>query len=991
MALFKCKMCGGTLEVNPGESVAVCDSCGSKQTVPGAGDERIANLYGRANHLRLAGEFDKALSVYEQILNENNMEAEAHWGALLCRYGIEYVEDPATHKRIPTVNRAQYTSIFSDEDYKEAIANADGYQRYIYEAEAKAIDEIQKGILAISQKEEPFDVFISFKETDENGRRTPDAVLANDLYHQLTQEGFKVFFAPITLEDKLGTEYEPYIFAALNSAKVMIAMGTKPEYFNAVWVKNEWSRFLALIKNGAKKTLIPAYKDMDPYDLPEEFSHLMAQDMSKLGFMQDLIRGIKKIAKNDETKVTNNTVISQSGNNANINSLIERVFMFLEDGDWSSADEYCEKVLDIEPKNAQAYIGKLMADLKITKKELLGDCSNPFDDNANYQKAYRFADDALKSELTGYIERIKSRNEQDRLNSIYSKACHLSSRRNISEIERAISEFQSIIDWRDSAQKIEECKSKIVSIKEEDERQRIQKDYERKAFTKKATKITSIVAGCAAFVTLLFLLIIPAVKYFVGNSRISAGNYEGAVKILEGVKLGDSKEKYREAFVGLKQEYCNLADEYLAAGDNVQAAIWYRKAGNNDAANKAFNIESLVYTGEYVSAGIMSDGTLKYQTNNEYDHYYGSDRDSLDGCVAFLPGVGSTIIAVDGDGHLLTHDIGMGSLYHREEMQINKYNGVKCALSGKIDGKQHNTYYIILLLSDGTVVETNDSNRKLFPSLDEWKNIKSIQEINDSIYGIDNDGRVYCLPSTKYSHYNTSDLENVKKIVEIGSNFIVLHNDGKISAAGENSYIYNNVYGKEHVQDVIVCDEALIFLYEDGKVELLHQRDDFGSESSNAKISELWDEVAVQLNKWSRITTIYSGASGIIGITDEGQVKYVSRDIYWQKNNYSGSDSEWLFENHSTLASELDSWNDIVCVFPSPENLYSRYARDDSDDWAYVIGIKSDGTAVSTGKGEYYTSREVVSETWDGKKDYKWVDDYHDDGTYNDVTTWKLW
>ena len=114
------------------------------------------------------------------------------------------------------------------------------------------------------QNEEPFDVFICYKETDEHGRRTHDSVLANDLYHQLTQEGFKVFFARITLEDKLGTAYEPYIFAALNSAKVMVVIGTKPEYFNAVWVKNEWARFLAQIKNDADKILIPAYKDMDP-------------------------------------------------------------------------------------------------------------------------------------------------------------------------------------------------------------------------------------------------------------------------------------------------------------------------------------------------------------------------------------------------------------------------------------------------------------------------------------------------------------------------------------------------------------------------------------------------------------------------------------------------------------------------------------------------------------------------------------------------------
>ena len=234
MALFKCKMCGGTLEINNNESVATCEYCGTKQTLPKLDDDRRANLYDRANHFRRNNEFDKAMGIYEQILNEDNTDAEAYWSLVLCRYGIEYVEDPSSHKRIPTVNRAQFTSIFDDDNYKSALQYADGYQRNIYEEEAKAINEIQKGILAISSQEEPFDVFICYKETDNNGRRTPDSVLANDLYHQLTQEGFKVFFARITLEDKLGSAYEPYIFAALNSAKVMVVLGTKPEYFNAV-------------------------------------------------------------------------------------------------------------------------------------------------------------------------------------------------------------------------------------------------------------------------------------------------------------------------------------------------------------------------------------------------------------------------------------------------------------------------------------------------------------------------------------------------------------------------------------------------------------------------------------------------------------------------------------------------------------------------------------------------------------------------------------
>ena len=345
MAVFKCKMCGGTIEFEPGATVGICDSCGTKQTLPRLDDDKKANLYDRANHFRRNNDFDKAAGIYEQILTEDNTDAEAYWSLVLCRYGIEYVEDPTTHKRVPTVNRAQFTSIFDDDNYKSALHYADAAQREVYESEAKSINAIQKNILTISQQEQPFDVFICYKETDTNGRRTPDSVLANDLYHQLTQEGFKVFFSRITLEDKLGTAYEPYIFAALNSAKVMVVLGTKPEYFNAVWVRNEWSRYLALVKtSNGKKVLIPAYKDMDPYELPDEFSHLQAQDMSKLGFAQDLIRGIRKILTIDAPKPASKETVVVNSEAGNTSSLLERAFMFLEDGEWNSADEYCERV-----------------------------------------------------------------------------------------------------------------------------------------------------------------------------------------------------------------------------------------------------------------------------------------------------------------------------------------------------------------------------------------------------------------------------------------------------------------------------------------------------------------------------------------------------------------------------------------------------------------------------------------------------------------------
>ena len=403
MAILKCKMCGGDLEVISGATVAECEYCGTRQTLPKANDEVIRNLFNRANNLRIKCEFDKAEQIYEKILQQNDNEPEAHWGIILCKYGVEYVEDPKTFKRIPTCHRTSYDTVTADADYIAAIEKADVVSRDVYEAEAKAIDGIQKSILNIVNNEKPFDIFICYKETDENGKRTVDSTIANDIYHQLSQEGLKVFYSAITLEDKLGQEYEPYIFAALNSAKAMLVIGTKPEYFSAVWVKNEWSRYLKLMKNDRSKLLIPCYKDMDAYDLPEEFAYLQAQDMSKIGFINDVVRGIKKVVSKEET--TKSTSDSAS---ANTSALLKRVFMFLEDGEFERADDFCEQVLNIDPEEPQAYLGKLLCELKLKSEEELKCLSTSFDSSKYYGKIMRFGSEDLKNRINGYLQKVKN-------------------------------------------------------------------------------------------------------------------------------------------------------------------------------------------------------------------------------------------------------------------------------------------------------------------------------------------------------------------------------------------------------------------------------------------------------------------------------------------------------------------------------------------------------------------------------------------------------
>ena len=416
MAIIKCKMCGGDIELSPDKTFGTCDYCGSVMTLPKVDDDQRAAAFNRGNHFRRIGEFDKALAVYERIVAEDNTDAEAHWCCALCRFGIEYVEDPATYEFLPTCHRASFDSILEDVDYLAALEYSDGVTRRQYQKDGAKIAEVQRGILATSRKEEPFDVFICYKESDENGDRTVDSTLAQDIYYQLTEQGHRVFFSRITLEEKVGAEYEPYIFAALHSAKVMIAVGTRPENFSAVWVKNEWSRFLSLMKHDRSKVLLPCYRDMDPYDLPEQLSVLQSYNMSKIGFVQDLIRGVGKVLQQNESKpVAQETVMVQQTGGANTASLLKRGMMFLGDRDWTSANKYFERVLDMDPEYGQAYLGKLMSNYQVTDMKALEEFALELPEKSSYVHFMEFEDSEISRSLaeTVRLAREKHLAEQE--------------------------------------------------------------------------------------------------------------------------------------------------------------------------------------------------------------------------------------------------------------------------------------------------------------------------------------------------------------------------------------------------------------------------------------------------------------------------------------------------------------------------------------------------------------------------------------------------
>ena len=444
MAVFKCKMCGGTLEVAEGQTVVTCDFCGTEQTVPSLDNEKKITLFKRANALRAKCEFDKAAGIYEAIISEFSKEAEAYWGLVLCRYGIEYVDDPKTGEKIPTCHRTQFAPIFEDSDYKNTIKNANVLAKEVYEREAEVIAKLQKDILEISNKEEPFDVFICYKES-EDGQRTHDSVLAQEIYDALTDKGYRVFFSRITLEDKLGSAYEPYIFAALHSSRVMIHVTTDADHSDAVWVKNEWQRYLSLISEGQKKVLIPAYKGMDAYDLPEEMQHLQAQDMGKIGSMQDLLRGIDKILSK---KVIQPKVIKeQTSSSLEYDSLIRKGFTYLKNSKFEQADHCFDLALDAAELCGDAYLGKVLCAYQFSSSEELTETGDEVVvDSENFVLAKEFASESCKKILKDIEDKLR----YNRLDQNYQNAMKLLDRGNYDDLDNARSIFEELGDFKDS-------------------------------------------------------------------------------------------------------------------------------------------------------------------------------------------------------------------------------------------------------------------------------------------------------------------------------------------------------------------------------------------------------------------------------------------------------------------------------------------------------------------------------------------------------------
>ena len=994
MAIIKCKMCGGDMEISADKTFGTCEYCGSTMTLPKVSDEQRAAAFNRGNHFRRAGEFDKALGVYERIVAEDDTDAEAHWCCALCRFGIDYVEDPATYEWLPTCHRASFDSFLEDVDYLAALEHSDGITRRQYQKDAAKIAEVQRGILATSQNTEPYDIFISYKELDANGERTRDSVLAQDIYYQLTEQGRRVFFSRVSLEDIPGTQYEPYIFAALNSAKVMIVVGTSAENLNAVWVKNEWSRYLAMMRKDKSKLLIPCYRDMDPYDLPEPLAVLMSFDMGKIGFIQDLTRGVNKVLDagvQKKEEPVRETVVVKSEGGANTEALLKRGYMALDDRSWSDAKSYFDRVLDMDAECGAAYLGLFLSDKQ---------CSTADEYAAERTKALPPPQTEVLEACPEQSERINKFIQENTIQGYLSQ----------DEIDPLFffdCSYKSRVNWLRSLQKKE-----LESLSQE----RVLTRAKKYASDETAEQIKSMVGKIKSFYDAAIAK--AEAKDKANIARLTA-NYNAHLEEAE----ANAKRLHDEAAERRERNYiaaCKKADTATTEAEFRDAAGMFERSNlvigdykdsceraqycidkYNELAEKHKNEER---EAAYIEACKKADAA---STEGEYlgaknmflrDPHYKDSADRAEICNAKYTELvkkrvekrkeeerklaekkakarkkrfitGTSVIAAIIAVFLLTTKLIIPSIHYNKAEALlaegDKLHAVKeMHAAGGFRGAREQSitimeqispsrsisvyYHTVGLKSDGTVVAVGDN---VFGRYDVsgWKDIVAVAAGDYHTVGLKSDGTVVAVGNNEYGQCDVRGWKDIVAVSAGNSHTVGLQSDGTVVAVGYNEYGQCGVGKWTDIVAVTAGGYYTVGLKSDGTVVAV------GSNSSGQ----------CDVRKWKDIVAVAAGFSHTVGLKSDGTVVAVG-------GNWNGQ-------------CDVSGWTDIVAVAAGGN---------------HTVGLKSDGTVVAVGDNKYgqcdvseWTDIVAVAAGWSHTVGLKSdgtvvaVGD-NDDGQY-DVSGWK--
>ncbi len=406
-----CSICGGEIVAGGDGTSGTCMGCGNASSYPKSDIKKL----NRITYLRNTLRFENAGYLASELIEENPEDSEAYWAALLCEYGIRYIRKGAERIPVCGVNPATLSPLKESANYKKALYYATADAQQSYEAVANSIEATVNAYSSVVAAEEPYDVYIMSRED----ATADDDLDGEKLFLRFSENlGFRVFYAPETLKDKSDIEKSALTVYALENSRVMCAPFKNEAECCDGFCNYQVNKFASeASKEESDKVIVPIFnaEAISFQQLPEALVWQdSAFDSSDSEFMREISERVEAIIKPEEAAVVPDAIVTATA--ANKENLIKRAYMFLEDGEFETADTYFDKILDIDIEDSRAYIGKLLAECKLKSEDEIPDLPQTITDDKNYIKALRFATpeqkaryEALNGAIVDRIEGEKKR------------------------------------------------------------------------------------------------------------------------------------------------------------------------------------------------------------------------------------------------------------------------------------------------------------------------------------------------------------------------------------------------------------------------------------------------------------------------------------------------------------------------------------------------------------------------------------------------------
>ncbi len=658
------------------------------------------------------------------------------------------------------------------------------------------------------------------------------------------------------------------------------------------------------------------------------------------------------------------TVKEEFGRNKYL--LLQAGYECLKKKDFEHGQHFFDQVLTIDSKNSEAYLGKLMVELKVSVREELANQPEPFDNLSNYKKALCYGDRQMSNYLQDCIDQILLRLVNARYAQLYSHAVEVMNRAqkvNSSEAEqlyRAAAElFDEIRIFEDAEQlkefcmeqaerilcstaesyfeQMEDSASIVQGITVDDEsndsigaeNKNVQNHKAHTSLRKNIFVFVGIAltAVLAAFVVLL--LIIPQSKYNSAMKLCEQGKHEEASMAFKA--LGNYKDSENRV---LECQY-NQAREIFAQGNYEEASAAFKALGNYKDSVKQIlecrysQAKEIFDQGHYEEATAVFKALDGYKDSNNLilaSDYLIAEKYSKH---TEIPQEDWPIIAI-AYGKAIGYQDAKSRSY-----ALWEHYGSRSIATTISAGNSHT----VAIKTNGRAVAVG-ANKSGQCNVTKWTDLIKISAGYDHTVGLKFDGTVVATGDNGKSQCNVGSWSDIISIATGNGYTIGLKSDGTVLATGDNTKGTCDVYDWNNIVAVSAGMDHTVGLRADGTVITTGSND-----CGKCNVSE-----------WTNIIAISAGEDHTVGLKADGTVV---------ATGYNGSG-----------ACNTATWSDIVSISAGGHHTvglkkdgtvlscgYNYYDQNNVGKWQgivaisageqYTIGLKSNGTLVSIGDNSH--------------------------------------